>query len=254
VNDAGTPNESVTELARFITPYRVGMRWSLDVTGLRPLLSGPVTLRVFIDTWVGPGNAQGAGWLVDAAFDFRAGVPAKEPLAVVRLWDEVAVGYGDPAKPISGSAPTRMVSLPVGTTSVELRSFITGHGQGNAENCAEFCQKTHGFKVGEKTFERLVWRADCATTAAPGQAGTFQYPRAGWCPGAGVLPWTEDVTAAVPSSGETAVSYAITAYENTCRPDAPMCGGCTLGSGCAYNDGSHTAPFFDLSALLIAYR
>ena len=34
---------------------------------------------------------------------------------------------------------------------------------------------------------------DCATTAAPGQQGTYQYSRAGWCPGAMVEPWIEAV-------------------------------------------------------------
>lgn len=253
VNGSGD-GATVTEIARFMTPYRVSASWTLDVTALRPLLSGTITMRVFIDTWVGPMNAQGGGWLVDASFDMKGGVPAKEPLAVIRLWDETAVDYGDPAKPTTGAAPDRMITIPPEATSVELRSFITGHGQGNAENCAEFCGKSHTFTVGGMPVQRLVWRTDCATTAVRGQAGTYQYPRAGWCPGAMVAPWVADVTAAAQPGAQIPIAYSIAAYENTCRPDAPMCSGCTLGGTCAYDGGGHTAPFFDLSAVLIAYR
>ena len=37
--------DTVIELARFITPFGVGASWDIDVTDLRPLLTGDVTLR-----------------------------------------------------------------------------------------------------------------------------------------------------------------------------------------------------------------
>jgi hypothetical protein len=245
--------EGVVELLRFMTPYRVGASWTIDVTGLRPLLSGDVTLRLFIDTWVGPGHPQGAGWLVDATFELTGGTPARLPIAVIPLWDETRFDYGDPAKPVAAAVPPRPVTIPAGSTAVELRSFITGHGQGNLGNCAEFCQRNHAFKVGEMRVQRLVWRADCATTSAPNQAGNFKSPRAGWCPGADVLPWVADVTAATRTPSVT-VSYDVDPYVNTCRPDSPMCGGCALGTGCAFDNGAHTNPNYSLSAVLIVYR
>jgi hypothetical protein len=245
--------ESVTEILRFMTPYRVGAGWTVDVTALRPLLAGAVTLRVFIDTWVGPGNAQGAGWLVDASFEFVGGTPARLPIAVIPLWDETKVDYGDPAKPVGGSMPVRSVTIPAGAGAVELRSFITGHGQGNLDNCAEFCRRTHGFTVGGARVEKLIWRDDCAMTNVPGQQGTWKNPRAGWCPGADVLPWISDVSAMAPAGKAVTVSYEVQAYDNSCRPDAPTCGGCALRTGCAYDDGAHTAPFYDVSAALIVY-
>jgi hypothetical protein len=253
VNGSGD-SATVTEIARFMTPYRIGANWTMDVTELRPMLSGLVTLRLFIDTWVGPTSSQGVGWLVDASFDMQGGTPAKEPISVIRLWDETTVDYGDPAKLLGDEVPSRTLTIPSEARSVELRSFITGHGQGNLDNCAEFCAKTHAFTVGGMMFQNSVWRTDCATTAVPGQAGTYQYPRAGWCPGALVAPWTVDVTPAVLGGTETTISYAVETYENTCRPDAPMCRGCALGSSCAYDNGAHTAPFLDLSAVLITYR
>lgn len=236
------------EIARFITPYRVGADFSVDVTDLQRLLEGERTLRVFIDTWVGPGSPYGDGWLVDASFDFQGGLPERDPIAVVPLWAPHGIVYGDPAQPTAQSAAA---DVPEGVTGVRLRALVTGHGQGNAENCAEFCPKDHTFTVGAKSLTKSVWRDDCATAAAPDQQGTYQYPRAGWCPGAMVDPWIEDVEATV---GALAVGYDVEAYENTCRPDATTCTGCTLGTGCDYNDSSHTEPSFQQSAMLILLR
>jgi hypothetical protein len=156
--------------------------------------------------------------------------------------------YGDPARPI---AQTRDVAVPAGSAHA-LRAFVTGHGQGNKSNCAEFCQKKHSLKVDGVAKEQTIWRNDCQTTAVPGQAGTWQYPRAGWCPGADVKPWTVDVDL----KGKTTASivYDVEAYENTCRPDAQTCTGCTLGSSCAYDGGNHTEPVYWVSTVLIAYR
>jgi hypothetical protein len=245
--------ETVTELLRFMTPYGVGASWSLDVTALRPLLSGQVTLRVFIDTWVGPGNPSGAGWLVDASFEMKGGRPERLPLAVIPLWEQVRFDYGDPLKPVAMAVPERTVMLPEGAASVELRSLITGHGQGNLENCAEFCRRDHTFTVAGKGMTRQIWRDDCARTSAPNQRGNFRSGRAGWCPGADVAPWVEDATMAVAGARSVTVAYAVAPYENSCRPDAPTCGGCALGTDCAFDNGAHTAPFYVLSAALIVY-
>lgn len=163
--------ETITEILRFMTPYRVTASWTADVTALRPLLSDTVTLRVFIDTWVGPTSNQGAGWLVDASFEMVGGMPDRVPIAVIPLWDETKFDYGDPAKPVEAAVVARSVSLPPGAGAVELRSFITGHGQGNLGNCAEFCRRTHAFTLDGKRLERLVWRDDCTTTAVPNQGG-----------------------------------------------------------------------------------
>lgn len=238
------------EIARFITPYRVPGPFEVDVTDLQRVLEGDLTIRVFIDTWVGPGHANGAGWLVDASFDFVGGTPSpgEDPYAVVPLWAPQSVVYGDPARP---AELAQTVEIPEGTTGARIVSYITGHGQGNAGNCAEFCSRFHTFTVGDQIVDAAIWRDDCATTAVPGQQGTWMYPRAGWCPGAIVHPWSEDVAVA---PGLLEVSWAVEAYENTCRPDAPTCAGCTLGTGCDYDGGNHTEPRYELSALLVLLR
>jgi hypothetical protein len=245
--------DTVIELMRFITPYHVGASWDLDVTDLRPLLSGDVTLQAFIDTWVGPGSQYGGGWLLSASFEMTGGIPDKLPVAVVPVWLPRSFVYGDPSKPVADAVPSAMVTLPEGS-SYALRTFVTGHGQGNASNCAEFCGKTHTITAGSTPHAQKIWRTDCAKTAAPGQQGTYQYSRAGWCPGVDVVPWTLDVTGDVAGSTTATFAYDVEAYVNTCRPDAMPCTGCTLGTTCGYDGGAHTEPNYQLSTLLIAYR
>ncbi len=249
VENPGAEDERAIEIHRFITPYRVGASWTVNVTDLRPLLSGEVTMRVFIDTWVGPGHANGDGWLVDASFELHGGVPEPEPFAVVPIWPVHSVGVGDPAAPMDEGVE---VALPEGVRAARLRTLVTGHGQGNADNCAEFCPKSHSITVAGVAHDRDVWRDDCDTTAAPNQAGTWQYPRAGWCPGAEVHAWYETVSEAVIDQPTVTVEYAVEDYENTCRPDGP-CTNCVAGT-CEYDGGAHTPPSYYLSSLLILYR
>jgi hypothetical protein len=238
------------EVLRFVTPYRKAMAVSLDVTDLRPLLTGRVTLRVFIDTWVGPGHPNGAGWLVDTTLRFTGGAPAKEVLAVIPLWQPGGVVFGDPARDPSRSATA---AIPAGATGATLWTNITGHGQGNAYNCAEFCAANHVLAVGDRTISKEIWRDDCRTTAVPDQAGTWQYPRAGWCPGASVRPWIEDI-GAVEGGRDIIVRWTPEVYVNTCRPGAGSCSGCTLGTSCEYDGGNHTEPYYQLSGMLVVTR
>ncbi len=242
--------DTVIELARFITPYHVGAAWDLDVTDLRPLLTGDVTLEAFIDTWVGPGSQYGGGWLFTASFAMTGGVPTPLPIAAVPVWTARDVTYGDPTKPISAAAPPAMLTLPP-ATSYALRTFVTGHGQGNAGNCAEFCGKTHTITAGTTPHAQKIWRTDCATTAAPKQQGTYQYSRAGWCPGADVKPWTFDVTADVAGSTSATFSYDVEAYENTCRP-TPAPAPAAPWAPAAPTTGATTRS--QLPALLAAHR
>lgn len=244
--------ESVTEILRFMTPYGVPVTHTVDVTALRPLLAGEVTMRVFIDTWVGPGHQQGDGWLVEATFDMKGGMPARRPIAVLPLWDEMRFDYGDPAKPVAAAVTPRSVTIPAGAGAVELRAMITGHGQGNLDNCAEFCRRNHAFRAGGMRVERLVWRDNCSMTGLP-QNGTWRTPRAGWCPGTEVAPWVADISAAAPAGQAVTISYEVAPYVNSCRPDAPVCGGCALRTSCAYDNGNHTTPFYAFSALLVVY-
>lgn len=250
VTDIDTDDEQYIEISRFITPYAVGAEWTIDVTDLRPLLADRVDFRVFIDTWVGPGSRFGNGWSVDVSFDFVGGEPEKTVLGVIPVWSMQRVNYGDPLQPVADQISSNGVDLPEGTRTAALRTFITGHGQGNNDNCAEFCPREHTFVAGGVNYSRDVWRDDCETSSAPNQQGTFQYPRAGWCPGAVTHDWTIDL-------GDVglflSLDYDVEAYENTCRPDSADCSGCALGNGCEWNDSNHTEPNYQITALVIAY-
>jgi hypothetical protein len=254
VPNPGTETPGYIELSRFITPYGVGASRDVDVTDLRPLLTGEQTVHVFIDTWVGPGSPYGDGWTVTASFEFVGGVPETEVLAAIPVYgDTQYVVYGDPERPVPEQVAPVDIVLPEGATGAELRTFITGHGQGNAENCAEFCERDHTFTVNGTAHTETIWRDDCRTTAAPDQQGTWQYSRAGWCPGASAYDVTFDL-GDVSDVDTLNLGYDVATYENTCRPGVAECTGCTLGTGCDYDGGSHTEPYYKVSAVLIVTR
>jgi hypothetical protein len=189
------------------------------------------------------------------------GTPAKVPVAVVPIWtwkttnkEPTQVVYGDPAQPIASSVPPQTIQLPAGATSFGVRSIITGHGQGNLDNCGEFCQKNHTWTVGSSPNTQAMWRTDCGNFPS---AGTYQYSRAGWCPGADVTPWDIDVTSQVGSSGSTTISYGVDTYLNTCNgePDGGgLCSSCSSGESCTYDGSGHTQPFYYVQGLFIAFR
>lgn len=252
VHGLGTDEERELEIGRFITPYRVGGGWGLDVSHLRPLLTGAQTLRLHIDTWVGPGHAQGDGWLVDVRFEFFGGVPSPRPVEVIEVWPRLDFEIGCPTCDLGELMPPQTLSLPEGTQRVELVTTITGHGQGNLDNCAEFCQLEHGFLVDGQAHQRTIWRDDCDQNPISGQQGTWTLPRAGWCPGDDVTPWVQDVTPTT-ATRTLEVAYDLSGYTNTCHPDSMVCEGCALGTGCEFDGGNHTAPQIKMSTLAVVY-
>jgi hypothetical protein len=278
----GGSHGTVVEIARWITPFGVAAAWDYDVTDLAPLLSGDVTLQGFVDTWSPQMNpvANGAGWLLTATFTFTPGSPqGPAPIANIPVWswpadsDPPQVPYGDPSKPLSAYMTPQTVTLPAGATSYSLRSYVTGHGQGNYGNCAEFCKATHTIMVGSMPFSKTPWRTCCtpdpacqaqanptpASGVTPGQRGTYMYPRSGWCPGSAVDDWTQDVTPALAAGSSTAtLSWGLDSYVNGCRPDIDDAGTCNTAQcaagSCAYDGGGHTEPIFYISSLLVAYK
>lgn len=251
-NESDPGNDQILELGRFVTPYGVGGTFTYDLTDLRPALKGKLELRIFTDTWVD-------GWLATVKIEMKGGVPAREPAFVQSLWNSPHVGVGVPSRPVSNDAPNRQITVPESICGLGVRAIITGHGQGNRDNCSEFCPKTHFFKVNGKSHGSSVWREDCATTAVQGQHGTFTYSRAGWCPGADVRAIAIDVGGDVSMDAKAKkaafpVAYDVEGYDNTCRPDNCNLSACVFGTACAYDNGAHTEPYYALTAVLIGYR
>ncbi len=245
--DASAPLE--LEFARYVTPYGVGGTWTLDLTDLQPLFHGTRTVRAFIDTWVGPGNASGNGWLLTAAITFEPGAADHPVRTVIPLGWTNAV-YGDPARPVAMQLAPRTVTVPAGVGGAKIWVSTTGHGQGNRENCAEFCARTHTVRFDDQSFDRSLWRDDCAQNPVRTQRGNWQPSRAGWCPGDVAAPWIVELPSA-PTAGTHTVSYDVETYENSCRPGATPCTACVFNTGCPYNDSSHTEPFYRVAGYLL---
>ncbi|MDE1465585.1 PNGase F N-terminal domain-containing protein [Spartinivicinus poritis] len=127
VMNKGTENEYFLEADRFITAYRVGFSWKTDFTTLRPLFTGKQTMRVFIDTWVGEGHAQGDGWLFNASIEFVGGQPPQpEAKQVIPIWPHLSWKSGQPDKPVHQQVRPVNLVIPAGKKYI-FRSFISGH-------------------------------------------------------------------------------------------------------------------------------
>jgi hypothetical protein len=252
------PDGTKIELMRFMTPYGLPGEWSLDVTSLQPLLKGNVQLELFIDTWTQPRNEYGNGWLATVSFDFEGSPSPGQPVPVevIPLWNEQKLVVGDPNsdKSIDKLINSARVIIPAEASRVELRSLITGHGQGNTNNCAEWCPLKHTYSIDGTLFDPFAPNSimrDCSNApfgvnsthleAHKSKRKTnWNGNRAGWCPGDIVQPWVEDVTEAAKPDTTVQVNYEIEKYINT------------LSSG--YDEGNHTEPFYRTSAVLVIYK
>jgi hypothetical protein len=244
------------EIARIVTPYDItgsgypgSCTWIIDVSDYETLLRDSVTLRSYIETWIGGDR----GWIVTIRFAFIPGETELEPYQITNLWTYDYLVFGDPARPIEDYLVPVEVSLDPQAVAFKVVATVTGHGQGNTDNAAEFARKWHEIRVGETIYGHYLWRPNCAANECSPQGGTWSLPRAGWCPGKDVRPWGVDITSAVSPGAVATLDYNIEAYENLCRPDNPECrDGVTCGD-CDYNSTGHTEPNFCFNAQLIQY-
>lgn len=233
------------ELGRYMTPYKKACGADYDVTEYSSLLSGKVVLSSFIDTWVDP------GWLVKITFEYVKGTPQIPPTKVENIWQSYNQIYGDPAKPINF---TNNPVIETKIKSAKLKIVLTGHGQGNTDNAAEFSQYTHKVYVNDASvFSQYLWRDNCGSNTCSPQSGTWQYGRAGWCPGASVLPVYVDLSSKLNTGKANKMEYRFQTYENLCRPTNSNCKPGVTCADCDYNYNGHTEPYYAMSAQLITY-
>ncbi len=213
------------EIARFITPYDItfaggpqSCSWVVDVTDYQFLLHDEVTLLLYIETWMGDAR----GWVMTINFEMVTGVPEREPFAVQRLWTSGGLIYGDPANPPEDHLVPIDVAVPAQATWVKFRAFSTGHGFLNTDNAAEFSYKWQGIRVDENYTQHYLWRPDCESNPCSPQLGTWQYDRAGWCPGDKADAWDVEITDWVAGEAST-LTFILQPYENWCRPNNPDC-------------------------------
>ena len=200
------------ELVRWITPYsRPGRRrWVIDASPLLGLLraGGDQPFRV----------VMGPAW--------EAATPRDVEMSI-RLSDrggadsasgaELAFTGGTFDAAYDSLHPPFRFTPPSGTTRVELVVIVSGHGQTDVDNCAEWCNHEHTFTVNGGTDHRVDFPGEagratgCAERVVdgviPGQYGNWAPSRAGWCPGFPVAALRFDVTGDAHLSAENELTY-----------------------------------------------
>ena len=219
------------ELGRFITPYGMGCGpWDIDVTDFKTLLVGKQKLQSFIQVW------GASGWLLKVTFEFIAGNNPYPFQKITPLWNTDYHIYGDPNIPYT--LPNFNIPFEAKTKTSNLRMTITGHGQGNTGNAAEFYNATHSVKInGTTAFSHNVWKNNCGANSCANQSGTWTLSRAGWCPGQGVTPIENNLTGSITPGSTSSIGYTLQTYTN--------------GLNTGYNGGSHTEPYFRIHAYVV---
>ncbi|MGB3075623.1 MAG: peptide-N-glycosidase F-related protein, partial [Chitinophagales bacterium] len=198
------------ELARYITPYGInlslgdGFTWTFDVSDYRPLLADTVHLNA--------GNWQE---LLDVKFLMIEGTPPRDVLSVQNLWNG-GFNYGQPSDPIENHLQPLTINLPSTAVNTRWKSRVTGHGMDTPQNCAEFCSKTHYYKVnGVQQYSKAVWRNNCDLNPVYPQGGTWIYDRANWCPGAEVWTYDWELTPFTTAGTAVTLDHDVQTYTNT---------------------------------------
>jgi hypothetical protein len=198
------------ELARYITPYGnslslgAGWTWTFDVTDYRTLLSDSVHLTA--------GNWQE---LLDMRFLMIKGIPPRDVVSIQNLWNG-GFNYGQTADPIESHLAPKQVYIPANALTARWKSRVTGHGMDSPQNCAEFCPKSHYYKVnGTQQFAKLVWRNNCDLNPLYPQGGTWVYDRSNWCPGAEVWTYDFELTPFITPGDSIILDHDAQAYTQT---------------------------------------
>lgn len=238
------PNGDWMELFRYITPYAKGCAHSIDVTDFESILQGNIEIRMYIETW-GTG-----GWKLDLDLEYQQGLPEYLYSSVEEKWHGTYM-FGDPAN--LQPMPVVTITYPATILNSKFRLTTTGHGWGNNNtgNSAEFYHAIHNLKVNENnTFTQDLWN-DCNPNpdGCTGQAGTWQYDRAGWCPGTIAPPFFYNLTPYI-SQAPFNFSYIFqTSYTDLCHANNPACISGTTCPDC--NDGYN--PQYRIGGYLINF-
>lgn len=212
------------ELARYITPYGIACGgWSVPITDFKDVLGGEVefTSTVFVYTQT--------GWLVDLSIDLIEG--DNSFTKVSPLWQRPYHVYGDPD--ISYDLDAVTVDVQENTSTSHVRMTISGHGQGNTNNAAEFYEVDHTLEADGTVIDtHHLWNDDCADNPCENQNGTWLFPRAGWCPGQEVAPYIINTSSVANAGASVTLDYVLQDYTNL------------LNTG--YNNNGHTEPFYKI--------
>jgi len=206
--------------------------WTWDITDFRSLLVDEVDWVSYIQVW------GASGWLLDVELELIEGTPEYPFVKIEKLWSEDNWVYGDPD--VNDDFPEMDVMIHPETEAAKIRMTMTGHGQANTDNAAEFSDFTHHIWVdGEETFEQHLWKDDCDVNSCAPQSGTYLYSRAGWCPGQDVQPLEYDMSGHYTAGEMVNLDFVLYDYTNL------------LNTG--YNGGSHTEPHYRCHTYFVQY-
>ena len=201
----------VREIVRWITPYwrRGHRRWVIDASPFLAYLrsGGSQTFRIEMGPTWERATAR------DARFEFIFSVSGQpKAIGIQRLYQ----GGGFNAEYNANHGPQE-VAVPADAQRAELVVLLSGHGQDDANNCAEWCDHRHRFTVNETALDeirsqlsigRLRGCAEQARTGVPpGQFGNWAIARAYWCPGWPVEAMRINVTDALTGNDMQRVLY-----------------------------------------------
>ena len=206
------------EIIRYLTPYGVACDHQIDLTDFMALLQGKIDFRIGLGT-------QGNGFEYNLNLDYTSGFSDYKYSTIQKLWNQT-YDFGDYAN--LQPCETQNITIPENTLAATIKLVSTGHGWDqnfNTGNAAEFHEDTHHIWVdGAQTFSQHNW-LDCNPNpdGCSPQAGTWQYDRAGWCPGA-IAPWfTYDMTPHIANNAVELKYIFDEDYVDLCHPNHPNC-------------------------------
>lgn len=186
------------ELVRWITPYwrRGERRWVMDASALLGLIKDGGSQRFRIE--------MGPTWERATERDIRVVLKlASRARGGRSVGAERAFSGGNFNDEYNTREPYTFTP-PATASKVELVVILSGHGQADTSNCAEWCDHRHSFSVNGNDLDEIRHdgtvgaEAGCGLAAAqgapPGQYGNWAPERAYWCPGLPVDHKVIDIT------------------------------------------------------------
>lgn len=216
------------EIVRWITPYwrRGERRWLIDASPFLPWMTagGEQTFRI----------EMGPGWERATEREARISLRLRTTGGPMPLGAERAF-TGGPFNAEYNMREPFVFTPPPEAEAVELVLILSGHGQTDDYNCAEWCDHRHAFTLNDAPLDTVrsgpgIGQLDtCARRARdgvpPGQWGNWAPGRAYWCPGLPVDLIRIDITDDVMPGVENTLSY-----EGQFRGGAPLGGDIALSA------------------------
>jgi hypothetical protein len=179
------------EVGRWITTYHREGRWVHDASPLLPKLAA--------------GGVQRFSFYTQQTYEIELDLRLSSADKAAAPSETHTLFSGGTFNETYNDRDPMNVEIPSDAAKVELAYVISGHGQVDPGNCAEFCVTSHHFYVnGEENEVRLSDAGSAqgcmdqtAEGTVPNQYGTWWYGRSNWCPGREVEVKTIDITSQV---------------------------------------------------------